>query len=73
MGSYRFNGLRSRAGNSGTEKGLVLQSETSRKSNVAIHPAVQSYSRYPFCDIWICSRAHTITLFSGRETGRGEV
>jgi hypothetical protein len=30
MGSYRFNGFRSRAGNSGTEKGLVLQSETSR-------------------------------------------
>ena len=30
MGSYRFNGVRSRAGNSGTEKGLVLQSETSR-------------------------------------------
>jgi hypothetical protein len=35
MGSYRFNGFRSRARDSGTEKGLVLQSETSRKSNVA--------------------------------------
>ena len=31
MGSYRFNGVRSRAGNSGTEKGLVLQSEASRE------------------------------------------
>ena len=47
MGSYRFNGFRSVAGNSGIEKGLVLlQSETSRKSNVAIHPAVPRYSRY---------------------------
>ena len=31
MGSYRLNGFRSRAGNSGTEKGLVLQGETSRE------------------------------------------
>jgi hypothetical protein len=48
MGSYRFNGFGSCVGNFGAEKGLVLQSETARKSNVAIHPAVQSYSRYPF-------------------------
>jgi len=70
MGSYRFNGFRSRAGNSGTEKGLVLQSETSRKSNVAIHPAVQHNFRHPVCDISICSRARAITLFSTLETGR---
>ena len=31
MGSYRFNGVRSRAGNSGTKEGLVLQSEASRE------------------------------------------
>jgi hypothetical protein len=31
MGSHRFNGLRSLAGNSGIKKGLVLQSETSRE------------------------------------------
>ena len=73
MGSYRFDGLRSRAGNSGTEKGLVLQSETSRKSNVAIQAAVQHNFRHPVCDISICSRAQTITLFSGRETGRGKL
>jgi hypothetical protein len=35
MGSYRFNGFRGCAGDSGTEKGLVLQSERQRKSNVA--------------------------------------
>jgi hypothetical protein len=72
MGSYRFDGFRSRAGNSGTEKGLVLQSETSSKSNVAIHPAVQHNFRHPVCDISICSRAQGITLFSTPETGGGD-
>jgi hypothetical protein len=48
MGSYRFNGFRGRAGNSGTEKGLVLQSEASTKSNIANSSSSPALFSTPF-------------------------
>jgi len=70
MGSYRFNGFRSRAGNSGTEKGLVLQSETSRKSNVANSSSSPALFSIPFVifEFGACSNNNHVFNFRERES-----
>jgi hypothetical protein len=70
MGSYRFNGLRSRAGNSGTETGLVLQSETPRKSNVANSSSSPALFSIPFVIFEFGACSNNNPVFNSRNGER---
>ena len=73
MGSYRFNGFGSRAGNFVTEEGLVLSDERQSRNNVADSSSSPALFPIAFCAICICSCAQAIALSPAPETGKRKV